>query len=64
VYFLRIKTTLSLSRASQEEMRSNAERETDATVSAPSSRMGSALVDNAEPMSFTATPKTALDSGV
>jgi hypothetical protein len=56
--------TLSLSRASQQEMRNNAERETDATVSAPSSRMQSNLVDNAEPMSFTGPPKTALDSGV
>lgn len=43
---------------------SNAERETDATVSASSSGMRSTLVDNAAPMSFTGSPATVLGSGV
>ncbi|XP_023701903.1 calcium channel flower isoform X1 [Cryptotermes secundus] len=56
---------MSLGRkASQQEMMSNADRETDATVSAPSSGMHSILVDNAAPMSFTGTPNTVLGSGV
>jgi len=43
---------------------SNAERETNATASTRSSGMRSTLVDNAEPMSFTSSPKVAYDSGV
>jgi hypothetical protein len=59
-----INGLMSLGRkASQQEMMSNAERETDATVSAPSSGMRSTLVDNAAPMSFTGSPKTVLGSG-
>jgi hypothetical protein len=42
----------------------NAEREISATVSTPSSGMRSNLVDNAEPMSFTGSPRAAFDSGV
>jgi hypothetical protein len=45
-------------------MMNNAEREVNATVSATSSGMRSTLVDNAEPMSFTGSPKAAFDSGV
>ncbi|XP_069690579.1 calcium channel flower isoform X1 [Periplaneta americana] len=51
-------------KATQEEMISNAERETNASVSTPSSGMRSTLVDNAVPMSITGSPKAAFDSGV
>jgi len=51
-------------RASQQEMISNAERETNATGSTQSSGMRSTLVDSAQPMSYTGPPKTAFDSCV
>jgi hypothetical protein len=51
-------------RASQEEMISNAERETNPSVSTLSTGMRSTLVDNAAPMSFTGSPTAGFDSGV
>jgi len=51
-------------RASQQEMISNAERETNATGSSLPSGMRSTLVDNAQPMSYTGPSKTAFDSCV
>jgi len=55
---------LYMHRASQQEMISNAERETNATGSTQSSGMRSTLVDSAQPMSYTGPPKTAFDSCV
>lgn len=51
-------------RASQQEMISNAERETSASGSTVPSGMRSTLVDSAQPMSYTGPPKTAFDSCV
>jgi len=51
-------------KASQQEMISNAERETNATGSSQPPGMRSTLVDNAQPMSYTGPPKTAFDSCV
>jgi len=55
---------LYMHRASQQEMISNAERETNATGSTQPSGMRSTLVDSAQPMSYTGPPKTAFDSCV